>query len=84
MEPNERLFIGIYPCGISYADRSREEHGDYKKLAFLPYSTLALDVRPDCPPDLRQTIEADAATIIARKGEPYQVSTCGQTVILGQ
>lgn len=78
-----RLFIGVFPCGLSYADRWTEQHGDYKRLAFLPYSTLVLQVEPDCPPDLRTEIETDAATIIARRGQPFQVSACGQTVTLG-
>lgn len=80
---NDRLFIGIYPCGISYSDRHNEEYGDYKKLAFLPYSSLALEIKPDCPADLRQEIETDAAAIIARRGEKFQTSTCGQYIILG-
>jgi hypothetical protein len=33
---DDRLFIGVFPCGISYADRKVEEHGDYKRsLSFL-------------------------------------------------
>jgi hypothetical protein len=75
------LFIGIFPAGISYADRTREEYGDYARLAFLPYSTLKLDVRDNCPPALRAEIEAHAATLKA--GDSFRVSTCGQTVQLG-
>ena len=78
-----RLFIGVFPCGISYADRHHEEHGDYKSLAFLPYGSLILEFRKGCPAELRAEITADAAAIQARKGEQYQVSTCGQTVLLG-
>ena len=78
-----RLFIGIYPGGISYVDRHRERHGDYASLAFLPYDTLVLKVQRDCPKELRTEIEAHAATIQARRGEQYEVSTCGQTVRLG-
>jgi hypothetical protein len=33
------LFIGLFPGGVSYANRNVEEHGDYKRLAFLPYDT---------------------------------------------
>jgi hypothetical protein len=40
-----RLFIGVFPCGISYADRHHEEYGDYKALAFLPYESLTLEFR---------------------------------------
>ena len=79
----DRIFIGIWCTGISYSDREREEFGDYKKLAFLPYKTLTLEVRPDCPPELLEEIEEDAATIIARRGEKFPVSTSGQYVILG-
>ena len=78
-----RLFVGVFPGGLVYADRWAEQHGDYKRLAFLPYATLALQVEPDCPPDLRTEIETAAATIIAQRGQPFQVSACGQTVILG-
>jgi len=38
-----QLFIGVFPCGISYADRHHEEQGDYKSLAFLPYNSLILE-----------------------------------------
>ena len=80
---NARIFAGIYPEGIVYADRKREVAGDYKRLAFLSYGTLALDVERDCPTALRADIVADAATIQARKGESFEVSSSGQTVTLG-
>jgi len=80
----QRLFAGAYPCGIVYADRAREKGGDYARLAFLPYDTLVLDVRADCPAALRTLIEADAAVIQAQRGQPFQVSTVGQTVLLGR
>lgn len=79
----DRLFSGVYPCGIVYADRHREKGGDYARLAFLPYDTLQLTIEVDCPAELRALIEADAAAIQARSGQSYQVSTCGQTVMLG-
>jgi hypothetical protein len=82
-DPECRLFIGIFPGGISYADRAREEHSDYKRLAFLPYRELELKVEDDCPDALRTLIEADAAKIIARRGEDFRISYCGQTVRLG-
>jgi hypothetical protein len=80
---NPRIFAGIYPMGIVYADRQREAHGDYKRLAFLAFSTLVLEVQPDCPPALRTEIEADAVRIQAMSGQAFQVSTAGQTVTLG-
>lgn len=81
---SDRLFIGVFPTGISFADRLVEVHGDYKRLAFLPFSTLVLEITPDCPAYLRTEIEAYAATIQAQRGQPFTVSTSGQTVILGQ
>ena len=80
---SERLFVGVYPAGISYADRSREKHGDYARCAFLPFGSLKLEVEPDCPRDLRAFIVKDAAKIQARRGEQYVVSGSGQTVLLG-
>jgi hypothetical protein len=78
-----QLFIGVFPCGISYTDRHHEKHGDYKSLAFLPYSSLVLEFRKDCPAEFRSEIIASAAAIQVRKGEQYQISGCGQTVLLG-
>ena len=79
----ERLFAGVFPGGISYADRWTEEHSDYKRLAFLDFQTLTLDIKKGCPPELRERITEDAAAIQARKGEQFRISTCGQTITLG-
>ncbi len=81
--PADRLFAGRYPCGIVYADRAHEVGGDYKRLAFLSYRTLVLEVEADCPEALRHDIVQDAARYQAMPGEPLQISTCGQTVTLG-
>lgn len=83
-DSRNRLFIGVYPGGIVYADRLREKHGDYARLAFLPYDTLRLQVEADCPPELIPRIQADAETMQSRCGEAFQISSCGQTVILGR
>ena len=80
----DRLFIGVYPCGLSYADRSREVGGDWLRLAFLSFRTLELKWSADVPVELRAAILSDAATVQARRGQPYQVSTSGQTVMLGE
>jgi hypothetical protein len=80
---SERLFIGVYPAGISYADRSREKHGDYARCAFLSFGSLKLDVEPDCPKSLLGLIKRDAAKVQAKRGEQYVVSGSGQTVLLG-
>lgn len=81
----DRLFIGTFPTGISYADRQREKDGDYMRIAFLPYSTLELEWSPGKhPPELRRLVELDAAQMAKRRGQEYQVSTAGQTVTLGR
>jgi hypothetical protein len=84
LNSKERLFIGVYPGGIVYADRSIEVQGDYKRLAFLPYHSLLLEwASNDCPSDVRHIIENDAAKIVAMRGQYYPVSASGQTVLLG-
>ena len=81
---NARLFIGVFPGGISYADSTVEEHGDYKKLAFLPYDTLVLDLKPGVSAALAKAIKAHAATIRARKGQHFATDTSGHYVVLGK
>ena len=80
---NQRLFIGIYPGGIVYADREREINGDYARLAFLSYRTLALEIEPKCPAELRERIVAGAARIIAMRGQSFPIDSCRHTVRLG-
>lgn len=79
----DRLFIGIFPCGFSYADRHQEKAGDYKRLAFLPYSTLKLEVYQDCPDCLLPFITEHATDIQSKKGQEQDLSTSGQTITLG-
>jgi hypothetical protein len=79
-----RLFSGVYPCGIVYADRYVEVAGDYKRLAFLAYDTLALSIEKDCPADLRARIVADAATFQAKRGQRFGIDSSGSnSVVLG-
>ena len=80
---NARIFSGNYPTGIVWADRYKEEHGDYKKLAYLNYRTLELEIEKSCPKELIPIIQADAKLVQDKKGEQYQVSGSGQTVTLG-
>ena len=84
MSVEDRLFVGVMPTGIVYADRSREVDGDYARCAFLPFDTLALEIAPKCPEDMLDAIKADAATIIARRGEHFKISASDQTVVLGR
>lgn len=79
----DRLFIGIYPGGIVYADREREKYGDYLRAAFLPYHSLEL-VMSACDPALVQPIKDHAATIQARRGEQFKIDCAGHTVVLGR
>lgn len=83
MAAEDLIFEGIFPAGIVYADRTRQEGGDYKKLAFLAYSSLALSFEKDCPKTLRAEITRRAQEIQSRRGQQFQISTCGQTVLLG-
>jgi hypothetical protein len=79
----DRLFIGTFPTGIVYADRRREEHGDYQRVAFLSYRSLKLEINSKAHKQLAKQAAEHAATIQARRGEQFQVSTCGQTITLG-
>ena len=76
-----RLFIGSYPAGIVYADRTRKKGGDYARAAFLPYDTLKLDIEDDCPADLAERIKEHAAGY--KKGDAYKIATCGPEITLG-
>lgn len=78
-----RLFIGIYPTGIVYADRRIEVRGDYKKLAYLSFDLRTRTIEKDCPAQLETLIRADMEAVIAMRGEKFEVSECGQYVILG-
>lgn len=80
-EPDPRLFIGVFPEALVYADRSREVAGDYVRLACLPYRSLRVEFEPDCPVDLRMEILAHASQY--RVGQVLEVSSSGQTVRLG-
>jgi len=65
----DRLFIGVYPEGIVYADRYVQPHGDYKRLAFLSYRSLALTFSDEqCLPELRKKIVTHAATLQEKRG----------------
>lgn len=69
--------------GFWYADKGREEHGDYAKLAFLPFGTLELEIVRGCPPAFAEQIKVHAAIYQQKRGEKYQISTSGQTITLG-
>lgn len=73
-DPKLRLFIGCYPTGWMYCDRLVQKDGDYRRVAFLPYGSLALEVETQCPAALLPLIEAHAADMQARKGQQYQTA----------
>jgi hypothetical protein len=78
----DALFIGVFPGGIVYCDRTQEEHGDYRKVAFLGYRSLELQVyQPESA--LLPRIRKDAAEMQAQRGRQFAISACGQTVTLG-
>lgn len=84
MPASDRLFIGMFPTGISYADRQRERNGDYMRVAFLPFSTLELEWSPGRhPPELRKEVEKHAAAMMRRHGQAFRVDSAGHTVTLG-
>jgi hypothetical protein len=80
----ERLFTGVYPGGIVYSDRSRSRGGDYVRVAFLPYTTLVLEVeKGEGRSDLLPLIRKDAERMAARRGERFPIDAAGHTVVLG-
>ena len=81
-EKVDSLFIGVYPTGIIYADRTHK-NGDYKRLGFLSFSTLNLSINAECSPELRTRIKEDARKIQARRGQKYYIDTSENFVILG-
>ncbi len=80
---DQRIVSGVSPNGIVYADRNKIVRRDYKRLGILSFRTLELELAPDCPDHLAQQIKKHAARLQKMKGQEYQVSACGQTVILG-
>jgi hypothetical protein len=42
--------------------------GDYKTLGYLNYRTLVLELKPGCPAELTELIQADAAKMQAMRG----------------
>ncbi len=80
---DKRIFCGVFPTGLVYADRDTIVQNDYKRLARLDFRTLKLELAPDCPNHLAQQIQKDAARLQKMKGQEYQVSASGQTITLG-
>jgi hypothetical protein len=84
LDCEKRLFIGVFPEGLVYADRGREKNGDYVRLAFLSYRTLELTWEPNTlKHPCRNLILHSAQAMVAKKGEFFSTSISGQGVILG-
>jgi len=81
-EKHDRLFCGCYPGGLVWADRDRLVGGDYRRLAFMSYETLELQLEGRVPEALRARIVADAAEIQAKRGQSFQIAG-NMSVILG-
>jgi len=78
---NPNLFIGSFPTGLVYAGRTKEERGDYKKIAHLSYATLELTVY-DRKSKLLPDVRKHAAGVQAQAGQEYPCSVT-QTIQLG-
>lgn len=85
MDLDEVVGQYVYPTGIVYADRTRDDPAtrDYKRLAYLNYASLELDLEPDLKGDLLNHVIASAAKIQAMKGQSFQIAG-NASVILGQ
>ena len=57
--------------------------GDYRRLAYISYTRLDLELEPDCPEKWKPLLASEAAKLQTQRGQAYPVTTCGQTVTLG-
>lgn len=76
-----RMFAGVYPAGIVYADTWREARGDYMELGFLPYKSLefvAWEGWRSAPEWLRAMVRAHVEGMRAKRGEYFPLSTVGR------
>ena len=79
-----RIIVDVFRTGLSYADRGVRVSGDYKRVAFLSFSTLDLTIEQDCPDHLRAEIQSNAARLQTRRGELYTVPGFDHVVELGR
>jgi|SRR5215213_1063655 len=84
MEMNEIVGQYCFSTGLIYADRTRDDPRtqDYKRLAYLNYASLQLDLEPDCKGELADYVKTEAAKIQAMKGELFSIAG-NMKVILG-
>lgn len=79
----DRLFVCHMPTGLAYFDRSREEHGDYKRIANLYWRDLTFVPAKGASGEILELARQNAKTFQERKGDKIRVSSSGQTVTLG-
>jgi hypothetical protein len=76
------LFIGTFPNAYSYCDRTKEEKGDYKRIAAVYFRPLGLKIFSN-DAKYEKAIEiatADYEHIKNNINEPIRTSATGQTV----
>lgn len=78
-----RLFIGVYPGGMVYADRHKERDGDYARVAFLPWDTLEVEVDKRADPELVRQALAHATLLARKSGQAFAIDASGHHVLLG-
>lgn len=76
MEMNEIVGQYCFPTGLVYADRTRDDPRtrDYKRLGYLNYSTLILEIEADCKGELATYVTNEAAKIQAMKGQLFSIA----------
>lgn len=81
--PEQALFVGVFPTGWGFADRRKERGGDWKRVAFLSFRTLKLELERDCPKDLLPLVTKFANEMEGRRGTLYRPATHGNPIVLG-
>lgn len=76
MDLSEIVGQYLFPTGIVYADKTRDDPAtrDYKRLAYLNYASLKLDLEPDLKGELLDYVIAEAAKIQEMKGQRFQIA----------
>lgn len=81
-ELKDRLGTYAFPAGYVYADRAVEVNGDYRRLGFLSFERLILEIDKDCPGYWRQTLVDAAEKVQLAAGERVSTSAWGRAEIL--
>lgn len=75
-------FVGGFPTCISFCDKRKQEHGDYKTILRLFYSPLRIEIKADNMrfyPDILELAKEKLKRLQARVNEPLIVTASGQT-----